>query len=62
MKYLNILQYKSNNKLIEVNLDLSTQQIIFLNNGKILPISNTYYRDPFVVYSFDPYMKKRKPE
>ncbi len=62
MKYLNILKYKINNKLIEVKLDLNTQQIVFLNNGKILPISNTYYRDPFVVYSFDPYMKKRKPE
>ena len=54
MKYLNILQYKINNKLIEVNLDLNTQQIVFLNNGKILPISNTYYRNPFVTYSFDP--------
>lgn len=54
MKYLNIIQYKNNNELVEVNLDLKTQQIVFLNNDKILPISNTYYHNPFIAYSFDP--------
>ncbi len=62
MKYLNITKYEINHQLIEVNLDLKTNQIVFLHSNKILPISSTYYRNSFISYSFDPYWNKRKPE